>query len=55
MSKKIEYNEIHIIGNTTVCVVEPVIDSKEDIDCILEEFHDISREIVDNILKNRDK
>ncbi|CAH2212926.1 hypothetical protein [Tepidibacter aestuarii] len=55
MSKNIKYNEIHIIGNTTVCVVEPDIDSKDDIDCILEEFHDISSEIVENILKNRDK
>ncbi|WFD09000.1 hypothetical protein [Tepidibacter hydrothermalis] len=55
MSENMKYDEIHIIGNTTVCVVEPVIESKEDIDCILEEFHDISREIVDNILKNRDK
>jgi len=55
MSENMKYDEIHIIGNTTVCVVEPVEKSKEDIEDILEEFHDISREIVDNILKNRDK
>ncbi|WP_187296286.1 hypothetical protein [Tepidibacter mesophilus] len=51
MSENIKYNEIHIIGNATVCVVEPTIDSKDEIDYILEEFYSISREIVENILK----
>ncbi|MCT4507190.1 MAG: hypothetical protein N4A48_00235 [Tepidibacter sp.] len=55
MNKKIKYNEVHIRGNTTVYIVEPDIQSRDDINYILEEFHDISREIVENILKNRDK